>query len=273
MINLKAIKNTTGTTLSQCLKAAILAGCLTIAIFSGCKNSGIGPDNSPAFSNMARLEDKLYVAYKSPDLLEKPDTIKILFNYNSSKVKSIGVQATLDSGQTWIPLGRIIPDNSDKASLPWIPKNDSITFKFCGKKEAFIRVYDSVSNVHIDSDSFLIVGAVPYVLIGPKRKEAFSITDTIKILYTQNQDLSANLTVGFLFMADTGYDFVSISGSNGRTTKLSQSLPIKNFITEFVPINFAEKAKNYTDPITLFVADYGVSAFPVAKADSIRINQ
>jgi len=206
-------------------------------------------------------------------LLEKPDTIKISFDYNSSIVKSINVQATLDSQQTWILLGRIIPDNSDKASLSWIPKNDSITFKFCGKKEAFIRVYDSVSNVHIDSDSFLIVGTVPYVLIGPGRKETFSINDTIKILYKQNQDLSANLTIGLLFSSDTGRDFVSISGSNVRTIKQSQSLPIKNFITEFVPIDFAEKAKNYTEPITLFVADYGVSAFPVAKADSIRINQ
>ena len=271
MFNFKSIKNTTGTTLSQGLKAAMLLGYLTIALFFGCKNSGTNPDNSPAFSSMAPLGDKLYVAYKSPDLIEKLDTIRISFNYNSSKVKSISVRATLDSGKTWILVGTIVPDNSNKTSLSWIPKNDSSDFIFCGKKEAFIHVQDSISKEYIDSDSFFIVGSVPYVLIGPERKGTFLITDTIKIIYTQNQDLSSNLTVGFLFAADTGHDFVSISGSNGRTIKLSQSLPIKNFITEFVPIDFAEKARNYANPITLFVADYGVSSFPVAKADSIRI--
>lgn len=233
----------------------------------GCVDSGTTPDQSPALSNMAILGNKLYVAYKSPDVLEKFDTIWISFNYNPSKVKSIDIRATFDLEKTWIPLSAVIPDNSKKASFAWVPKNDSITFNYFGRKEAFIRVSDTISNVHIDSDSFVIIGRVPYVLISPKSKDTFSINDTIRILYTQNTDRSSNISVGFLLPSDTGY--VNITN---RTVKLSESLPIKDFMTKFVPRDFAERARNFADPITIFIADYGSSSL-VLKADSIIITQ
>ena len=255
--------------MSQGYLNTILSIFLAAAMLLGCVDSGTNPDQSPALSNMTVLGNKLYVAYKSPDVLEKFDTIKISFSYNLSKVKSIDIRATLDSEKTWIPLGVVVPDNSKKALFAWVPKNDSITFNYCGKKEAFIRVRDSVSNEHIDSDSFLIVGRVPYSLISPKPRETFSIADTIKILYMQNQDLSSNISVGFLLMGDTG--FVNISDKN-KTEKLSQSLPIKNFLTKFVPLDFAGRARNFADPITIFIADYGSSSL-VLKADSIIITQ
>ena len=248
---------------------AFLSSFIAAAMLLGCGENGTDPDQSPALSNMAKLGDKLYVAYNTPDVLEKFDTVNISFNYNASKVKSIDIRATLDSEKTWISLGAVVPDNSKKASFAWIPKNDSITFNYCGKKEAFIRVQDSISNEHIDSDSFLIIGRVPYALFSPKSMEGFSIIDTIQILYTQNQDLSSNISVGFLVADDP--DFVNIADKN-KTEKLSQSLPIKTFLTNFVPLDFTEEAMNFADPITIFIADYGSSSL-VLKADSIIITR
>ena len=168
---------------------------LAAVMLLGCVESGTNTDQSPALSNMAILGDKLYVSYLSPDPLVKFDTIWISFNYNASKVKSIDIWATLDSEKTWISLGGVFPNNSKKASFEWVPKNYPTAFNYCGKKEAFIRVRDTSSNEHIDSDPFLIVGRVPYVLSSPKRKETFSITDTIQILYTQNQGHRADISV------------------------------------------------------------------------------
>ena len=269
MVKFKAIKYTIGTTIGQGLTVPLLGLFLTAALFIGCKGSITAPDNSPPFSDMAPLGGKLYVAYKSPDAAQKLDTIKISFTYNSSKVKSIDVRATLDSERTWIRLGAAMPAGSGKAAYKWIPKNDSIAFNYCGKREAVIRVIDSLTNEHIDSDSFLIVGAVPYVLVSPKRKETFGVTDTVQIVYTQNQDLSSSISVGFLLPTDTGY--VNISDKN-MTVVLSKSLPIKNFVTKFVPIDFAGRAGNFTNPITIFIADYGGPS-AVLRADSITIIQ
>jgi hypothetical protein len=243
--------------------------CLGTVLLSGCGDNGINPDNKPAFSNMALLGEKLCVAYKSPDPVEKLDTVKVSFSYNSSKVKSIDVRATLDSEKTWIPIGTALPNSSEMAVIPWVPKDDSITFNYFGKKEGFVRIRDTVSNEYIDSDSFIIAGRVPYVLLRPSRKETFSIADTIGIFYSQNQDLSANLSVGFLFWADTGYDMETHCDT---TIKLSQSLPIKHFLTNIVPSEYAEKAIMFAQPITIFIADYSSTSL-ILQADSITITQ
>jgi hypothetical protein len=222
----------------------------------------------PAFSDMSRLGDKLYVAYKSPDVLEKSDTVKISFHYNYTKVKSIDVSATLDSAKTWIPLSTLTPSASDQAAVSWVPRSDPVSFAYFGKKTAYVRVSGGNSGEHIESDSFIICGKVPYVLISPQRKESFPLSDTIPIMYSQNQDLSSNISIGFLLGTDSGY--VNISDKN-ETIKVSASLPIKVFVTKFVPLDFAAKAKNYTDPITIFIADYG-GASAILKADSISIH-
>jgi hypothetical protein len=269
MVEFKAIKYTTGTTIGQGLAAALIVGFLTAMFFFGCKSGPTAPDNSPLFSDMAALGGKSYVAYKPPYAGEKFDTIKISFGYNPSKVKSIGVRATLDSQKTWISIGTVGPNSSGKAAVMWIPKDNSAAFSYCGKKEALIRVVDSLSNEHIDSDTFLIVGSVPYVLSSPERKKTFAITDTIPIAYTQNQDLSTNISVGFLIPSDTGY--VNISDRN-EAVLLSRSLPIKNFVMKFLPQDFADKAGNYSDPITIFIADYSGPS-TILKADSIIITR
>lgn len=95
------------------------------------------------------------------------------------------------------------------------------------------------------------------------------MSDTVPIAYSQNQDLSSNISVGFLIENDSGY--VNISDKN-ETIKVSSSLPIKNFVTKFVPLDFAVKAKNFSNPITIFIADYGGGSV-ILKADSIVIHQ
>jgi hypothetical protein len=247
----------------------MLSLCLAAAMMHGCGDSGTNPDDGPAFSDMAIPGNKLYVAYKSPDPIVKLDTVKISFRYNFSKVKSIDVRATLDSEKTWIPLAGLTPNSSNKASVLWIPEDDSVISNFFGKREGFIRVRDTLSNEHVDSDSFIMVGKVPFILIGPNRKQAFPITDTVKIMYGQNRDRSGELTAGFLLASDTTY--VDISRKSA-TYVVSESLPIKEYITKFAPLDFAERAGNFPEPITLFIADYGASSFAL-KADSIIITQ
>jgi hypothetical protein len=272
MAKFKAIKYTTGKATGQGFAAALLGGIVFAALLGGCNSSPTAPDNSPIVSNLVVLGGKLYdVAYKSPDLthLNKVDTIKISFSYNSSKVKSIAVRATIDSQKTWLAVADVSPTGSGKADLAWIPKNDPAAFAYFGKKEAYVRVLDTISGEHIDSDSFSIYGSVPYVLSSPKRKESFAATDTISIAYMQNQDLSSNISVGFIIPSDTGY--VNIS-DRSEAVLISRSLPIKNFVMKFVPQDFADKAGNFSAPITIFIADYGGPS-TILQADSITITR
>jgi hypothetical protein len=268
MKKISGIKDTIGTTVSQGYLPPVKSLWFFAALLLGCVDKGVTPDNSPAFSAMARLGDILYVAYKPPlDVPGKSDTVTISFNYNVSKVKSIAIRATIDSQKTWIVLADLAPNSSNKAVVRWVPKDEPAVFGYFGKKECFVRVSDGLTQEHIDSDSFLICGNVPFVFVSPKSKDTFSLGDTVPIVYSQNQDRSSNLTAGFLVAGDTG--FVNISDKNG-TEKISVSLPIKNFITKFIPRDFAGRARNFADPITIFIADYG-GAGAILKADSISI--
>jgi hypothetical protein len=273
MIKFKAFKYTTGKTAGQAITAALLCGFLIAALISGCKSSPAAPDNSPAFSDMAPLGGNFYyVAFKSPDLEpgDRRDTVKISFSYNVSKIKSIAVRATLDSQKTWIHIGAVTPQSSGKAAVTWIPKDSPAAFAFFDRRETFVRVVDTVSNEHIDSDSFFLFGSIPYVLYGPKPKETFRISDTIPISFSRNQDRSTNVSVGFLVPSDSGWDKVDIVD---RTETVSESRPIKTFLTKFVPQDFSDEAGNYPAPITIFIGDYGGGSKPILKADSIVITR
>jgi hypothetical protein len=102
---------------------------------AGCFNSGT--DNDPPFSNLTKLNDgHRYVAYLAPpNQTEKLDTVKFSFKYNSSKIASILVEATLDSGKTWILVADSTPNSSNGASVQWVPKDAAqTTFNFFGIK-------------------------------------------------------------------------------------------------------------------------------------------
>ncbi len=273
MANLKREKNTVGLAVNQVLFIKILSALALTGIIVGCV------DSTPALDNLMIEGKELFVAYDSPDPVTKSDTMKISFHYNSSKVSSLQIALILDSGKTWFSIAEFVTDNSNQKTIAWVPKNDSLHCRYFGKKEGYIRVTNkftkadkTVSNenfAQMESEVFTLIGAVPYILTNPQTGETFKRTDTIRIEYGQNQDLSSHISVGFL--ADTGtgtgYDNVSI---DNRTERISESLPLSSFVTKFVPQDFSVKARNYAKPVTIYIADYGQSGL-VLRADSIAI--
>lgn len=226
-------------------------------VLTGCGDNVTAPDNGPAFSNPTKLNTHIYLSYTSPDPLLKSDTVKLSFDYNSSKVKSIKVDATLDSARTWIPVATINSDGSGKASVTWVPKDAAkTTFNYFGFKECSIKISDPETDAFITTDTFKVLGSIPFVLISPRGGETFNKTDSLKVLYASNQDLTSNITV----CAKAGPDSISWAQGIGKTVKISQDLPIKNMSTTFIPEELALEQPGYFDlsmPLQLLLADYG----------------
>jgi len=228
----------------------------------GCGNNGTGPNNGPAFAALSKL-DTFYVAYTSPNAVDKPDTISFSFSYNPSKVRSIKLSATLDSGKSWIRVSSITPNNSGKAAVVWIPKSDtgSAHFKYFGEKRAFLRVEDTVSHEMIESEKFDIVGREGGILFSPVGGEIFSVNDSIPVIYGQNQDLSGRLDLEFSpVVADHPDSNAWIVPKKSLQLAPSSNLFIKFFTAKFTlsdPNNFYDTAA--LPPIRIVVADYGKS--------------
>jgi len=134
---------------------------------------------------------------------------------------------------------------------------DSAIKGFFGYKNGYIRISDPTTSVSITSDTFRILGALPFVLTSPRGGETYLITDTVNILYCQNQDLTANITV----CAKTT-DKVDWAQDIGATALISKTLPIRNLSTKFVPNDLANDPEksvyfNFTSPLQILLADYG----------------
>ena len=229
----------------------------TAFFLAGCGNPE-SPDLSPAFDNVS-LSSSLYVAYISPDPLTKPDTVHVSFNYNASKVKSILIQATLDSGKTWLAVSTFAP-NSNKASVAWVPREDTLNFHYFGFREGYVRISDTVSTSSITSTTFLVLGATPFVLRSPTGGETFHSTDSIQILYSQNQDLTANITV----CAKTN-DKADWALNIGTNLLESKRLPVKNYATILAPDDLAADTAhfNLSEPLIILLADYGTNGMRI----------
>lgn len=226
--------------------------------FFGCDDGGTGPNNDPALSNLTKLNTGyLYVAYKTPNVDTKLDTVTITFDYNSSKIQSIAVKATLDSGQTWIKIADLNATGSNHASIKWIPKDAAqTTFNYFGFKECYLRIEDASASVYLVSDTFQILGAIPFILISPKGGETFTKTDSMKITYSNNQDMTAKVTV----CAKAGPESVDFACDSSTPVRISQTLPIKTWVTTIVPQDFAEikpESFDFTFPLVILLADYG----------------
>ena len=149
-------------------KIAIFAGTAAAAfVLAGCGDGGTGPDNSPAFGNVSNFEP-LYLAYLTNDPIYKPDTIKASFDYNSSKVKSIEISITLDTGKSWVQIALMTPQSSNKASIAWAPLSDAANFGYFGGKQCFLKIEDPISKNAISTDSFIVVGNIPSLSTLPK---------------------------------------------------------------------------------------------------------
>lgn len=244
--------------------ACVAAMCLT-----GCGDEAAGPDNGPAFSNPTKLAaTRVYVSYSTPDPQLKSDTVKLSFEYNSSKVKSIKVEATLDSAKTWIPVATITPDGSPKASVTWVPKDAAqTTFNYFGFKECFIRISDPETDAFVTTDTFKVLGSIPFVLISPRGGETYNKTDSLKVLYSNNADLTS---IVITVCAKAGPDSIGWAQGIGKTVRISQDLPIKNMSTTFIPEELALDQPGYFDlsmPLQLLLADYGQNGKWIQSGD------
>jgi hypothetical protein len=228
---------------------------VSACLLSGCGDSGTSPNNSPAFSNVSKFEP-FYLAYISPDPIYKPDTIKASFDYNSSKVKSIEVSITLDTGKSWVPAASITPQSSNKASIAWPPLSDPANFGYFGGKRCFLKIEDPVSKDAISTDSFMVIGNIPFMLIAPTGGETFRISDSINVFFCQNQDLTSNLKA--LVYPNINDDSNSVTLKNPALLPNSRDF-IRYFQTTF---SFDDTRFNYDrtamPKIKILVGDYGV---------------
>jgi hypothetical protein len=245
--------------------------CALSGFFAGCLDGGTGPNDDPAFSNLTKLNDgHRYVAYLAPpNQTEKLDTIRFTFKYNSSKINAILVQATLDSGKTWITISEMTPNNSNSASLQWVPKDAAQTmFNFFGFKECYLRISDPATDEHITSDTFQTIGAIPFVLISPTGGETYGKTDSIKVLFSNNQDITGNVEV----CAKAGPAAPDWARNFGTTVLISKTLPVKQVSTTFVPQEVAQEKPDYFDftyPLLVLLADYGPNGKRITSGEII----
>lgn len=235
----------------------------------GCHaNTGVNPDN-PTFGNLTRLgDDRTYVAYPFPDPWKrKLDTLTLSFEYNPSKVKSISVKATIDSGKTWLPITTLSPDGSNSHTVHWIPKNAPTVPKYFGIKRCFIRIADTTSNDFIDSDTFPLVGAASIVLLDSLEHGIFHVTDTIKVQYGANMDLSSNIQTYFKTDSMNRWvEFVNDSKLPSPDAPLIQNRQ-KCLIPAAADSMVKFEAENFTQPIKILLKDYSVADCTLMTGD------
>jgi hypothetical protein len=213
---------------------------------------------SAAFGNLTGLNNNLfYVAYMSPDRLSKLDSVRFSIEYNSSLVTAITVEATIDSGRTWYLVAKQTPSNTGQCSVVWIPRDAAqTTFNYFGFKKCSLRILDTINGHNFNSDTITIIGAAPINLIAPGDGETFKKADSLKIIFSQNQDISSKITV----CSKAGPDTVDFVCDSGTQVRISQTLPIKTWTTTIVPQVLAEKFPenfDFTYPLKILLADYG----------------
>ncbi|MBN1129562.1 MAG: hypothetical protein JXA71_11275 [Chitinispirillaceae bacterium] len=230
---------------------------------------GCAGTSDPEITNVSPL-GSIYVAYPSPDSLARRDTLTLSFDYTSSTEGPIEVRATLDSGRTWVGIGAVTTNGSNKGTVTWVPKEaPAAVIEFFGQKECYLQIRDASSNVYVNSDTFLLYGSLAVELTRPSGAATFGINDTIRIEYTQNQDISGFFSV--YFRSDAMADWVLVTE---RTERVDQFLPFKYFVTLLVPQDFVEEVnrlggENFREPIKILVADYQQNS--MAYSDAITI--
>lgn len=233
----------------------VIAGAV---LLGGCGDNAVGPKTSAALSNVSPM-DSVYAGYPLIDNNERPDTLKVSFEYNASKVTSISVSATLDSGKTWIPISVIAPNASNRATVVWPLCSDADTahFNYFGFKEAYIKIADTASGASITTEKFAVVGSVPFVLAAPLGGETFSINDSIAIRYDVNIDLTAQVTP-CVRPHDTSILWVALTTSNSADSIPSIRYPLKSHIRKFTLATFSSWSTQWADhPLQIMLKDYG----------------
>jgi hypothetical protein len=232
-------------------------------VFFCCCNTGTGPDgasdNSPALSNIS-APDSVYAGYFR--LYDPPCTLSVSFDYNSSKVSSIDVSATLDSGKSWIPVTTVVPNGTNTAKVVWALTTDADTghFAFFGFKEGYLKISDKLSGASINSPMFSIVGNTPFVLTSPRGGETFSADDSISIVYSVNTQITAQIKP-CIRPNDTTIQWKALESFTSNTTLTYQRGPIRSFVQKFSlayfdsTLEWSDKWADY--PLQIMLKDYG----------------
>jgi hypothetical protein len=227
--------------------------------------------SDPEFSNVTGLQsDKVYATYPTSAAWKtKLDTVKVSFEYNSSKVKSISVKATIDSGKTWLPVTDVTPNGSNSETVHWIPKNSSTLPKYFGVKHCFIRIADTTTDTFIDTDTFPLIGTMPMILLDSLDNRTFRMTDTIKVKYGANMDLTSNIRANF--KTDSMERWIEFTG--GSTLPSPDEPTIFNLQRSFVPMDVDSmdkvEAGNFAQPIKILLRDYGTSDYSIVIGNII----
>jgi hypothetical protein len=234
------------------------------AVLFCCCDNGTGPkggtpDNSPALSNVS-APDSVYAGYFR--LYDPPDTIRLSFNYNASKVTSIDVSATLDSGKSWIPVATVMPNSSNAATLVWPLNTDADTghFSFFGFKEGYLKISDNASGASVNSPTFSIIGNRPFILTSPKGGETYSINDSIGLIYSVNTHLTAQIKP-CIRPDDSTVQWKALESSTSQTTLTYQRGPIRSFVQKFT-LAYFDSTLQWSDkwadhPLQVMLKDYG----------------
>jgi hypothetical protein len=239
------------------MNLAVMAALLLI----GCvPESGTNPDG-PAFADLKKLGDnKTYVAYPFPDPWKKKlDTLTLTFECNPSKINSISIAATIDSGKTWIPVTSVSAPFSKNLSVYWVPKNSSMVPKYFGIRRCFIHIADTTTDAFIDSDTFPLVGAASIVLLDSLDRSVFKTTDTINVRYGANMDLASNIQTYFKTDSmDNWVEFVNDSRLPSPDAPIIVNRQ-KRLVLSAVDSMVKIEAKNFTQPIRILLRDYGAA--------------
>jgi hypothetical protein len=249
-----------GTSMIKRSSGYILAFTSLMMALSFACNSGTGPDDNDAaiLSNVSAL-DSVYTGYYR---MYDPCTLKVSFNYNASKVSTIDISATLDSGKSWIPVSTVTPSGSNTATVVWplTTTADTGHFNFFGYKEGYLKIVDKKSGTSINSHTFNIIGNAPFALTSPKGGETFSVNDSISLIYSINTNLTAQIKP-CIRPNDSTIQWKALESSSSTMSTTYQRGPVRSFVQKFTLVYF-NGLLNWTDkwadhPLQIMLKDYG----------------
>lgn len=207
----------------------------------------------PGFTNMSPLAGKRFVAYVSPNRKLKPDTVHLEWEFSGLNGKGIFAEATIDSGNTWIPLDNRVTYSGNAASLVWVPGNDTSHFNYFGEKQCVISIQHRTSSVTALSDTFTIIGPVPVILDTPETGASFSIDDTVIFKYRTNSDHNSQFR--FFFMHDAMDEWMEQEDDD--KVSVESALPMSEYTLLFVPAEWDTLLSNHIgEPVRFMLKDY-----------------
>jgi hypothetical protein len=253
----------------------ILAFTSLMMAFSFSCNNGTGPDDndSAILSNVSAL-DSVYTGYYR--IFDPPCTLKVSFNYNTSKVSTIDVSATLDSGKSWIPVSTVTPSGSNTATVVWplTTTADTAHFNYFGFKEGYLKIVDKKSGTESYSQTFQIIGSTPFILTSPLGGETFSVSDSIGLIYSINTHLTAQIKP-CIRPNDTTIQWKALESFTSATVTTYQRGPVRSFVQKFT-LAYFDSLMNWTDKwadhkLQIMLKDYG-SGGKIKFSDLINID-